>query len=221
MKISLSNLQSCSRKWETLLCSIALSLPASVAHGAVLIDDNFTNSSGASVNMGNTQAVGVGTYENIQGNNDNLTITTVSGFGSGNVLQIGNNANTYFRAFNGGSSVKLSALTTGQTLTMSFDFRTTGDTNAQNFGFGFLNSDSAIAFVNLDARSTTPISEFKYRPSPGGFNMSTGGTSISTWTDVITPSANNNIEFSITRTEVGYLLRYLLDGTEISSTTNG
>jgi len=221
MKISLSNHKFHSKKLQMFLCGVALLAAASGAHGAILVDDNFTNSTGSSANMENTQAPGVGTYERIQGGSGNLTATTISGFGSGNVLQLGNNANTYFRAFNDDATLKLSDLTPGQTLSLSFDFRSTGDfgTDALNFGFGFLNATNSIAYVNLNAQADSPASEFRFRT--GSPNMTSSGTQIGTgWSDVTSSATNYNFELIITRTEADYLLQYFVDGTEISSATN-
>ena len=220
MKISLSDHKYHSKKTGTFLCGAALLAAASGAHGAILVDDNFTNSSGSSVNMENTQAIGVGTYERVQGSG-NLTATTISGFGSGNVLQLGNNANTYFRAFNGDATLKLSNLTPGQTLSLSFDFRSTGDfgTNALNFGFGFLNATNSIAYVNLNAQADSPGSEFRFRT--GSPNMTSSGTQIGTgWSNVTSPATNYNFELIITRMEADYSLQYFVDGAEISSATS-
>lgn len=104
-------------------------------HAAVLVDDNFTNSSGSNVGtVNNTESVGVGTYTTIQGTTG-MTVTTISGFGTGNVLSLANNTNTYYRPFDGAVTLSLDDLAAGESLSMSFNIRFDGGTfaAAQNF----------------------------------------------------------------------------------------
>ncbi|WP_309381899.1 hypothetical protein [Cerasicoccus frondis] len=180
----------------------ALSLPA-VSHGQVLVADNFTNSTGTdAATVSNTQSSGVGTYDRIltQSASSGMTVTTVSGFGTGNVLSLGNSSNNYYREFNGGATTSLNSLSLGQTLSLSFDARFSAvPFSGDNFSFGFINDSSpdSILYANVDLTGSSYVSEFRYRE--GSFNMSDAGGSLivgSGWTEPAT-AANTNYTFAI------------------------
>lgn len=190
-------------------------------HAAVLVNDNFTNSSGTNVGtVNNTQAAGVGTYSTIQpGAGTGMSVTTVSGFGSGNVLGFANNNNTYYRGFNGSTTMTLNSLAVNESLSLSFAIRFDGSfSGADNFSFGFVGQSPAnsVLYSNLDlSASGGYASEFRYRA--GSFNMSdTTGTVVvgSGWTEPATVSTTAyNFELSVTKLAGGaFSIEYFRNG---------
>lgn len=200
------------------------------AHAATLASDNFTLSSGTNTGtVSNTSSSGIGTYTTIQGTTgmsvvNGATLPTQP-FGSGNVLSLGNNTNTYYRAFNGASTLTLGSLTEDQTLSLSFDIRVAGtvSTSAQNFSFGFVNTAStvnSVLYANVNLNGGT--SEFRYRAS--SFNMSDAGTQLpgtAFWTDAKVISTNSyNFQLDVTKQSNGsYLIEYYRNDSLLGSTT--
>jgi len=201
-----------------LLCAGSLAAPG---HAAVLVNDNFTNSSGTNVGtVNNTEAVGVGTYSTVLGTNG-MSVTTLSGFGSGNVLSYANNTNTYYRAFDGAATMTLNGLAIGETLSVDYNVRFDGGTfaAAQNFSFGFVNtaSPNSILYANMDLNGGT--SEFRYRSS--SFNMSDAGQTMGTsWTQPAAVSTTSyEFGLAVTRQAGSYLLEFSLNGSVVGSST--
>lgn len=206
-------------------------------HAATLVNDNFTLSSGSNVGtVSNTSSSGVGTYTTIYQQPAaglGMTVTTVPGFGSGNVLSLGNNSNTYYRAFDGGLSLKLADLAIDQSLSLSFTARFNGEfASAQNFSFGFVNftTPASILYANVDLNSG--VSEFRYRSGgSGAYNMSDAGTQYdnATWSEPTTVSGTSytfGIEVirlvdDITGSEPrpAFSVKYIRDGSVVSSMT--
>ena len=193
-----------------------------IAHSATLVNDNFTLSSGTGVGtVNNTSASGVGTYSTILGT-AGMSVTTISGFGSGNVLSLANNTNTYFRAFDGAASLTLGGLAANETLSMSFDVRFVGTFGAaQNFSFGFIDNDPANSVIYANVNLNSGSSEFRHRA--GSFNMSDAGATIpsSGWTEPATISGNSySFQLGVTKQENGdYLIEYYRDGALVGSNT--
>jgi hypothetical protein len=201
------------------------------ARSAVLVADSFTLSSGTGVStIDNTESSGVGTYVVIQGAGVN-PMTVLSGdtlaptFGSGNVLKLENNTNTYYRAFDGSSSFTLNSLALNQKLVMSFNIRFDGASlaAAQNFSFGFVNfsSPNSIIYANADLSAAALGSEFRYRT--GSYNMSSAGPTVGTaWTEspTVLPSTSYTIDLAVTKDESGnFIVDYTRNGTLQSSQT--
>ena len=205
--------------------ALALLSPGLSARATILVQDNFTNSSGSGVALvSDTEAVGTGSYATILGSNG-MTVTAVAGFGSGNVLSLANGTQTYHRPF---SSLTFDSLAAGQTLSLSFDLRfATGSfSGADNFSFGFI-SDTAPAsllYANLDLSASGGLtSEFRYRT--GSFNMSDNAASVilpgGSFTEPSTAvDTNYALALSITReVEGGYTIEYFRDSVLRGSTT--
>lgn len=194
----------------------------------MLIDDNFTLSSGTSVStVNNTESAGVGTYTTVQGSPlTSMSITTVSGFGDGNVLRLANGAQTYFRPFDAGSTLTLNALGVNQTLRVSFDIRFDGGFGgADNFSFGFVNvsTPNSILYANLDLSAVGGLaSEFRYRTA--SFNMSDNIASTIVgggWTEPATVStAAYTMQLDVTKQDGGgFLLDYYRDGSIVGTSS--
>ena len=193
-----------------------------------LASDNFTLSFGTNLStIANTESTGVGSYTVIQGSpTTTLSVTNISslGFGVGNSLRWSNGGQTYYRAFNGGATVKLNDLAVGETLRLAFDLRFAADlSTADNFSFGFISfpQPTSIAYANLDLydAGTGRSSEFRYRT--GSFNEGDLGSQInSTFTEpataIGTPYA---IKFDVTRLNNGFQLAYYRDGALVVTTT--
>lgn len=118
--------------------TLALSLPliaVSSLEATVYVSDNFTNSVGTNVDvLPDTEAVGVGSYENIL-TNFGLSALTVSGFGDGQVMSMGG-ATTY-RAFNGAATFSLDSMAVNETLSLTFDLQFDFDpSEALSWNFG-------------------------------------------------------------------------------------
>lgn len=198
----------------------------------ILANDNFTLSSGTNVgSVINTQASGTGTYQTIQGSNG-MTVTTSGSFGSGNILGLGSNSNTYYRAFNGASAFSLASLATGETLKMSFNvFFTAGTIIADNFSFGFVNTTAnsgagySVLYVNADLAGDTPsarASEFRYRSN--SYNMSDNIASTIIGTSFTEPVTQTNTSYlfqlEVTKLAVdSYKIDYYRDATLVQSLT--
>lgn len=208
--------------WKSgMLLFVCLGSFVASGPAAVLVNDNFTNSSGTNVGtVNNTEAVGVGTYSTILGTNG-MSVTTVSGFGSGNVLSFANNTNTYYRAFDGAATLTLNGLAVGETLSMGYSVRFDGGTfaAAQNFSFGFVNqgSPNSILYANVDLNGGN--SEFRYRSS--SFNMSDAGTTVGTsWTQSAAVSGTGyQFGLAVTRQAGSYLMEFSLNGSVVGSST--
>ncbi len=214
----------------SLLLLIGGLTSVSVRAATLLASDNFTLSSGTNVGtVNNTESAGVGTYTVIQpaGTTNGMSVTTLSGFGSGNVLSLANNTYTYYRAFDGGSTLTLNSLLANQTLKFTFNIRFDGGFNgADNFSFGFVNNTTSlnsIFYANLDLSATGgTTSEFKYRT--GSANMSDAGTTISpngTWTEAsATSTTSYTMELAVTKLSSGsFLLEYYRNGTLYGNST--
>lgn len=209
----------------TLLKSLSVSAFCLTAlasgHAAVLVDDNFTNSSGSNVGtVSNTESVGVGTYTTIQGTTG-MTVTTISGFGTGNVLSLANNTNTYYRPFDGAVTLSLDDLAAGESLSMSFNIRFDGGTfaAAQNFSFGFVNQSTPNSILYANVNLNAGGSEFRERS--GSFNMSDAGSQVgSSWTQPTTVSTTSyTYGLSVTRQGSDYLVSYSLNGASIAGSS--
>lgn len=208
------------------------------AHAAtILAADTFTASSGTAVNtVNNSQAVGTGTWQSIQGATSTVmsvvpTGPTYGNFGSGNILQNTNgSANTLYRAFNPDvSPFTLNSMATGITLRLTFDFRIGNGTmtGGDNFGFGFLSKrtgtstdNDSVAYANVDTYTATGtaglISEFRYRTAT--YNMGGSGTGIAqigtAWNETSTFAAGGIYKFQLDVTKQsdgGVLLQYYRD----------
>ena len=216
------------RMARSIASGLLATLVAGAAHGAVLVNDNFTLSSGSSVStINNAQSAGVGTYSTVQGLPlTSMTITTLGGFGSGNVLRMANGAQTYYRAFNGASTLTLNSLAVDQTLQLSFNIRFDGTfAGADNFGFGFVNfsSPNSILYANLDLSAVGGVlSEFRYRPA--SYNMSDNIASVlvgSSFTEPATvDDANYTMMMNATKqADGGFLIQYYRNGNLIGATS--
>lgn len=196
------------------------------ARASILAADNFTLASGTNLyTMTDTESAGVGTYTVIQGTPTNvLSVTNITGFGSGNVLRWPGGGQTYYRAFNSGASFALNSLATNETLRLSFDIRFAGSLNAaDNFSFGFISfpQPTSIAYANVDLydAGTGLNSEFRYRSA--SFNLSENGTQInSTFTEpAVALGTSYAMKLEITRLSTGFRLDYYRENTLTGSTT--
>ena len=197
------------------------------AHADTLASDNFTLSSGTNLSMiTDTESSGVGTYTVIQGTNTTaLSITNITGFGTGNVLRWPGGGETYFRAFNSGTTLTLNSLATGETLRLAFDIRFAGFFSAaDNFSFGFVSTSTpnSIVYANLDLNSGGGFaSEFRYRTN--SFNMSDNIASTiigSTFTEPVSVSSTGYaMKLEVTRQTNGFRLDYHRDGLLTGTTT--
>lgn len=212
------------RRFAALILVSCLALLGCSARADLLASDNFTGSSGTGVgSVANTESTGVGTYTTVQGANG-MSVTTLSGFGNGNVLSLANGTQTYYRPFDGASTLTLNSLTAGQTLRLAYTARFDGSFGgADNFSFGFVNfgSPNSILYANVDLSATGGTqSEFRYRT--GSFNMSDAGLSFGTlFTNPTSVSTTSyNLELSVTRqVDNAYLIEYLRDSVLYGSTT--
>jgi len=212
-----------------LLCVTYL-LATTNIRAEILASDNFTQSSGTNLAvMINTESLGVGTYSVIQGSpTTNMSITNITGFGSGNILRWGGGGQTYYRPFNGDTTFSLSNLATGEVLRLSFDVRFAGNlVSADNFSFGFVGNaqtTNSIVYTTLDLNGTnaaTLQSEFRYRPA--SFNMSDAGTSIiigNSFAEPVTATSNGYVmKFEVTRMTNGFLIDYYRDAVLVGTRT--
>ena len=215
-----------------LLLVLNFGVGSQSARAAWLVNDNFTNSIGSnSTTVNSTESVGTGQYMVIQGAGLNMNVvdggSLTPAFGSGNVLALGNSTstNTFFRAFNYGSTFSLNSLAANETLDLSFDVTFDGATlaGAQNFSFGLVNYSSpvSIIFANVDLSSAALASEFRYRT--GSYNMSSAGPTVGTaWTESPTVLTNTSyrFDFAVTKDNSGnFIVSYSRDGTTVSSQT--
>lgn len=211
-----------------LLVILAALLSGRHAQADILAADNFTASSGTGVGtVNNTESAGVGTYTTVQGANG-MSVTTQSGFGNGNVLSLANGTQTYYRPFDGGSTLTLNSLSAGQTLSLSYTARFDGSFGgADNYSFGFVNfgSPNSILYANVDLSTVGGTqSEFRYRT--GSFNMSDAGLTFGNiFTNPTSVSTTSyNLQLNVTRqVDNAFLVEYLRDGVLYGSTvqTNG
>jgi hypothetical protein len=204
------------------LSAICTGMLAASTHAAVLVNDNFSLSSGSNVgSVSNAESAGVGTYTTIQGSLG-MTVTTISGFGTGNVLSFGNNTNTYYRSFDGAATVTLSGLAIGESLTMTYDVRFDGGTfaAAQNFSFGFVNQASPNSILYANVNLNAGQSEFRERS--GSFNMSDAGIQVgAAWTQSATVSTTS-YSYGLSVTNQGgnnFLVSYTLNGVALSGSS--
>jgi len=205
-----------------LATSIAI-FTATAVQSATLANDNFTLSNGTGVGtVSDASSSGVGTYSTIQGTNG-MSVTTQSGFGSGNVLSLAINSNTYYRAFDT-AGFTLNSLSVGETLSLSYSIRFSGtpDGTAKNFSFGFVNNSSpnSIIYANVDLATTGAAdSEFRYRS--GSFNMSDTGLIAGTSFAATALAASTNYTFglNVTKTATGFDISYLRDGSTIGTSS--
>ena len=203
---------------------VAFAAAAMPLRADLLVSDNFTGSSGSNVGtVTDTESTGVGTYTTIQGVNG-MSVVTLSGFGNGNVLSLANGTQTYYRPFDGASTLTLNSLTAGQTLSLSYTARFDGSFGgADNFSFGFVNfgSPNSILYANVDLSATGgTVSEFRYRT--GSFNMSDAGTAFGTnFTNPTSVSATSyTLQLSVTRqVDNAFLIEYHRDSVLYGSTT--
>lgn len=210
-----------------------LSVTIPTASAAILVNDNFTNASMVVIASPQTrtlidsEATGVGTYQRLH-DTGFFEVNTTSALGTGNSMALANNnSSTLYRAFNGGQTLNLGTMATGDSLALSFNVRFDGTAfagTAENFGFGFTNltTSTTIAYANIDARSSSPASEFRYRTGSNGAYMGNSGTLIgANWTNATAVNTNYLFSFSITKVAAtNYLLEYFRDGTLIHSETN-
>ena len=202
---------------------------AGATRAELLASDNFTLAVGTNLStLTDTEASGVGTYSVIQGTPTNvLSVTNITGFGSGNVLRWPGGGQTYYRAFNSGSAFTLNNLSTGEVLRLAFDVRFAGFfSSADNFSFGFvgISAPNSIVYANLDLNGTNTAglqSEFRYRP--GSFNMSDNVASVivgSSFTEPATVSGTGYaIKLEVTRLTNGFQLAYFRDSVLVGTTT--
>ncbi len=205
-----------------------IALLAAGAGADPIVADNFTLASGTGVaTVNNTESSGVGTYSTIQGANG-MSVTTVSGFGDGNVLSLANGTQTYYRQFDGATTLTLNSLLEHQTLRLAFDVRFNGSfAGADNFSFGFIDDSPAnsVLYANVDLSSSGgTLSELRYRT--GSFNMSdAAGSTIfgSPFTEPSTVSGQAYLlQLDITKqTDGGFLVEYFRDGLLAGSTLQG
>lgn len=197
------------------------------ARATTLASDNFTLSSGTNLAMiTDTESSGVGIYSVIQGTNTTaLSITNITGFGTGNVLRWPGGGETYYRAFNSDTTLTLNNLATGETLRLAFDIRFAGFfSSADNFSFGFVGTSvpNSIAYANLDLNSGGGYaSEFRYRTN--SFNMSDNIASAiigNTFTEPASVSGTGyTMKLEVTRLTNGFRLDYHRDGSLTGTTT--
>jgi len=213
---------------KNLLPLLSLAALCGTSGATVLVSDNFTNSTGTNAStVGSTEAPNVGGYKRTYtGTQSYYTIQTVSGFGSGNVLTLGNGDSTHVRAITTSSAFSLSSLSTGSVLSLSFDMRLSGTfatTGSRQFSFGFLNTPdnpSSIAY-GLVGEAT---GQFRLRATSS--NMSTavgeGGAQIGdNFNSGLVTDTNYNLKLAITKIgDTSYFLQYFQNGTEIASTTS-
>ena len=215
---------------KTLLPSLFLLAGCATSGAAILVADNFTNSTGTGAStVNNTQATGTGTYSRLYpGTISSYTIETVTGFGSGNVLTLGDGDSTHARTLNSSTVFSLGSLSTGSVLSLSFDIRFTGTfaaSGTRQFSFGFINRTSATQSSIAYGMVGQDTGSFRLRAS--SFNMSTSGTDggmqigASTFNTGLVTDTNYNLKLAITKTgDTSYLLQYFQNGTEIGSTTS-
>ena len=215
---------------KALLPVVTLLLCHGTSGAATLVADNFTSSTGTNAtSVSNTQATGTGAYGRVYtGTSSTYTVGPVSGFGSGNVLTLGDGDSTHARTLNSSTVFSLASLSTGSVLSLSFDIRFSGTfaaSGTRQFSFGFINrtpaTQSSIAYgmVGQDTGS------FRLRSS--SFNMSTSGTEggaqigTSGFNTGLVTDTNYNLKLAITKTgDTSYLLQYFQNGSEIASTTS-
>lgn len=219
-----------SRKQNFLIVTIlgAICIFGLEAQATTLASDNFTLSVGTNLaTMTDTESAGVGTYTVIQGTPTNAlsaTNITALGFGDGNVLRWPGGGQTYYRAFNGATTLKLNDLSTGETLRLAFDIRFAGGlNNADNFSFGFIcfPQPTSVIYANLDLfdGGSGLDSEFRYRS--GSFNLADLGTQInSTFIEPATAvGVGYAMKLEVTRLTNGFLLGSYRDGVRAGATT--
>jgi len=210
-----------------LSAAVLLMLGHAPLRADILANDNFTASSGTGTGtVENTSAPSVGTFVTANGT-QGMSIKTVPDFGEGNVLALSNSTNTYYRAFDHATVLKLRDLPAEQTLSITFDIRFEGGSfaAAQNFSFGLVNTTAAHSILFANVNLNGGPSEFRYRP--GSFNMSDAGTIIpgSTWTEPATVTAKSyTLQLDVTKkTNGSYLFQYfrnsVLLGTSTQTTT--
>lgn len=210
---------------------LLVTIPA--ASAAILVNDNFTNASMVVIanpqtrTLIDSEATGVGSYQRLH-DTGFFEVNSTSALGSGNSMALAdNNSSTLYRAFNGGQTLNLGTMASGDSLSLSFNVRFGGagsafGANAENFGFGFTSTTSPanIAYVNVDARSGSPSSEFRYRTG-SAFMGNSGSTIGANWTNSTAVNTTYLFSFSITKiAATNYLLEYFRDGTLIHSETN-
>lgn len=210
--------------FKAVVAAFSLAAFAGNGYAVVFANDNFTNSSGSGLSsIINTESVGVGVFATAYGAGASYAVTTVPGFGSGNVLRLANIDNNNYRAFNNSATLALNNLGVNESLRLTFDVRFENyPESGNNFSFGFVSSSPAqsIGYANIDLNENATASEFMYRTS--SFNMADIGTTLgSPFTSTnLSADTNYTMGFSITKNSAGHFeFSYSLNGVVQSSQT--
>ncbi|MFA7344772.1 MAG: PEP-CTERM sorting domain-containing protein [Terrimicrobiaceae bacterium] len=194
---------------------------SSVAHATVLVNDNFTNSTGSSVStVNNTESIGVGTHNMINGSNA-LSVVTPSFFGSSKALQMNvGSGNVDYRAFDGATTLTLNSLAVGESLTLSFDVGFNADPTA-NLSFGFVNTTTPNSVIYVNEALTASTSNYRFRSSSAFMSAGSGSAIGSNWTASDTAqSTSYHYELEVTKLTGGdFQLDYLVNSGLVNSQT--